>query len=50
MGDLVRQVVDKLAADEESDLRVVAGKALGDIVKKLVSDLSTVFRFLLEIL
>ena len=36
MGDLVGQIVDKLAAQDAEELRYVAGKALGDVVKKLV--------------
>jgi hypothetical protein len=36
MSDLVGQIVDKLSAQDAEELRHVAGKALGDIVKKLV--------------
>lgn len=34
MGEMVRQVVEKLSS-ESADLRLVAGRALGEVVKKL---------------
>jgi hypothetical protein len=36
MSDLVNQIVDKLSSQDAEELRYIAGKALGDIVKKLV--------------